>query len=650
MKKNILYILLTTALTAISLVGCSSSSEEKVVEDATIEEVTEEVAVEEDDPFAPKDWLDVNGNIIGTISYVTDDDTRTYTVDYQNLNGTTLELHGYDEYNNLMGKYFYNNYGTLTKSEVYETHLNVMLYSKLFNNNGIETIITSYEYDNMGLLLHSYENIASNGKLLSITDYEYDENDNLKSKTYTPKEIEYQPPASTFNYVYNDKNLLMEETSMSEGEINESYKYFYDDNDNLKKKIRLDTVSYEYTVTDYNNNGLSETVTGYSDMTGSILYRTTFDEYEMPLETIIYDEDGLEISKQTRTYNELHLLEEQCIYDEYGSLSDKLRCKYDEYGNLIREITYDPYNDLISLSYQYTYDEYGNRLTQTWYDENDTIQSIETVEYNEYGDTTIFKNEYTREDGNITDVLIYTYDENNNITSFEDYDENDNIEYNTIYDYDENGLCTSLITYDSYGDIITWEDTKYNDDALITRVNRFGADGTPMSWNVASYNEDNKIESYELYTLPDASSDTGTLAYYTEYIYNENGNLIYENQPSIDGNFAYQNNYTYDDKYNLTYVEKFRKLLETDEELSLSLLISRIFDDNNRMIESYLESDDGFEQEIITYGPEYRTKYIIDSSDSDSTTHTVKEFSYDQATNKVTEINTTNDITNTYIY
>lgn len=228
--------------------------------------------------------------------------------------------------------------------------------------------------------------------------------------------------------------------------------------------------------------------------------------------------------------------EEKVRYDENGNIV----AEFDENGNLVRDIQYDADGNITQrYTYQYDangdvvrcvfseHDEDGNIVKATIFDENDNISSIE--EYDTNGNC-IFETEYDAngdvvrrvfyehdEDGNI--VKATTHGENDSVSSIEEFDANGDVVRGVFYERDEDG---NLIGVQQYDKIENRSRAEIYSEGVLSAVFEINENGIRTeTW----YNSD------------------GTLGY--EDVYDNKGNVVSQIYYNADGSI----NIYSDEKY-----------------------------------------------------------------------------------------------------
>lgn len=351
----------------------------------------------------------------------------------------------------------------------------------------------------------------------SVTEYEYDEQGNLIRTT-----------VSNGNEYYNDRqeyeydtmgNLLREKTSYI-SEYSDSYseqthetEHEYDAAGNLLRSKSTETDVNDYTYEDYINGGMQEV--------HSVKTKTTEDEYE-------YDAAGKilrTVSNYVETYEDNQEDEDRVFIsaDEVsGQGTIEVLYEYDAAGNLIKETNTDSYEsevDAFSFTFIswtiYEYDAAGNLLKEShYYDWNpDSPDEWTEYEYDQAG------NLIQKSDENRT--YKYEYDAAGNLI-METYYNNGTEWERREYEYNEDGKQIKLNWYywdDGTGKVMLMSEREY--DAAGNEVVYRAYHDSPSAWN--------------------REVPVGSLAYWGEYTYDEEGNristIIYNADGSIDSQY-----------------------------------------------------------------------------------------------------------------
>lgn len=238
---------------------------------------------------------------------------------------------------------------------------------------------------------------------------------------------------------------------------------------------------------------------------------------------------------------------------------------YDESGKLIEKIEYTD-----SGLYQivlYTYDEDGNEIEKETKNPDGNLGSRTTSQYNEYGDVTYQKYEYSYKNQRKTEetTFSYQYDANGNIiektinnttlgtgwTIQYEFDSQNNVisetEYSTSFGMDHK----RTFRYDSQGNMV---EEKYDTDLMgqvlpYIYTYRYDEAGNLIEFDdgycidIMEYDSTEKIVKKE--SMSKGGGINSRIVY--EYKYDENGNLIGECGTRDDGVLVYSREISYFD-------------------------------------------------------------------------------------------------------
>jgi RHS repeat-associated protein len=459
-----------------------------------------------------------------------------------------------------------------------------------------------YEYDKYGNVISKTRKylVGEEGKQIKTT-YEYDLSGNLLGETTA--EVSQ---SSTYNkagkvitktdgngnvtiYEYDANLNVISETDPRETVTN----YFYDERNNLIRKEIDDVVQEEYTY-DLINNKITE-----KDELGLII-TNTYDinsnlVKQVNSSTNYIVENQYNLSKELARVIDNYNKETLYKYDMLDNVIEETEQKNDEteaittkakYDNLSNKIEttdgngnittyeYDSNNNLVEetnpklQTTTYTYDKNSNQLTETDY-LNNTLTNVydnldRLVEKFDQYDSRIEKLVYDdlgRQTESIDandNVIYYSYDNNNNITSKKDqeghkesyeYDENNNkVKYTdknnnvTNYEYNNKNELTKVInalleentyTYDNKGNMLTQTDPLNH-----TITFEYDINSNEISKIDQLGNEETKIY-YPNGLQETFTSNNGDVFTYT---YDIHGRLINENVGQEDIVYEYDNN------------------------------------------------------------------------------------------------------------
>ncbi|MBE6607046.1 MAG: RHS repeat protein [Ruminococcaceae bacterium] len=306
----------------------------------------------------------------------------------------------------------------------------------------------------------------------------------------------------------------------------------YKDSEELLKKFRyvLETIEYRTITTD--GTLVSGDPSIYTYTSDGLLSKNTFGER---VSEFIYDKNK----------NLIKTVSTDGLVREYS---------YDDMGNVIKDISYS--GETPMHGYEYSFDKSGNMIKKT------VLQNMNT-------DFDYLSTRFT---------VDYTYDENGKLITALETSSNGS-EYRVDYIYDENGR---LIREDEIIDdgMVTIVEYAYDEsDKILKETNYYNE-------YVIDYTYDAKGNLVE----EKRSGKSASLDYTYEYIYDENGLLVRENQLSYFGSVSKEVkitvDYTYDDAGNL-----IKKILDY-KRYGMIYTRTYLYDTNGNLIE-YSEATEG---------------------------------------------------------
>ncbi len=181
----------------------------------------------------------------------------------------------------------------------------------------------------------------------------------------------------------NEKGLLISEIKYYGDDTGEKTEYEYDEKDNVTAIIRYDEegllISREEIK--YNEKGNIIDRTTYSP-DKAILAKITFSLPENnQVEENEFDEKGVLVSKTLLKFNENGKELSSLQTTPQGKLIASVQNTYDERGNIIEKI----YKDFYSKTLKYSYNEKDNLTIQELYDDNGLLLRKNMFEYDEDG-------------------------------------------------------------------------------------------------------------------------------------------------------------------------------------------------------------------------------------------------------------------------
>ena len=418
--------------------------------------------------------------------------------------------------------------------------------------------VTNYSYDNLGRVTETIAPMSDSENMKTQTFYNA-AGDKAKDRVYTS--------ASEFrdtDYTYDNRHRVT--TVTSDGA---SYtKYFYDSLGNVSK-----------TVTGMTAADLDAGESEYSDSCAVTSY--TYAPYINSVSSVT-NPDG---TTHNYSYNYLGMLTDES-WTKNGNTSGEISYNYDGFGQLVSKTAGNK-------AETFRYDLLGNVV------ESNGENGKTNYSYDDFGR---LKTEKT--DSGI--VKKYTYDYNNNRTSFKVYTNYSDLQQDLSYVYDNLNRITSIKEGNS-----TVASYTYNDN------------GNLLSENNVAVKNDFVYNRAGMVLSKTVKNSAGTeLKNYT-YTYN------------LDGNVASYNglNYTYDNNNRLsavaegtsnkgyTFDNRGNRLSLNETGADVSDTVNYVYDTNNRILEKTFEN----EKESFAYdfrGNLY-LKTISKVSDTEETTRDV---------------------------
>lgn len=252
-----------------------------------------------------------------------------------------------------------------------------------------------------------------------------DETDWIEKSTYLVSESEYD----------NNGNLILAKTYGSTGDINEHYKYIYNEKNQMVHEINF------------------------------------FDDIEIVEERFCTYDDSGKIAEEKIAYQEGGENIINYFYDELGNLVKRQQCDVDgnieelelfefEGGKLKKNILFNDENKEVSR-HEFSYDENGNLLRNSFYSAEANENFVMENFYNEKGIREKSLRYNSKEQ--LVEKVIYTIDENENISEI--------IEENT------KSFKKTRFTYDQNNNVIKQEEFNNNDELLSNIERTFNDDG-----------------------------------------------------------------------------------------------------------------------------------------------------------------------------
>ncbi len=413
--------------------------------------------------------------------------------------------------------------------------------------------VTNYSYDNLGRVTETAAPMSDSENMKTQTFYNV-AGDKAKDRVYTSA-TEFRDT----DYTYDNRHRVT--TVTSDGV---SYtKYFYDSLGNVSK-----------TVTGMTAADLDAGESEYSDSCAVTSY--TYAPYINSVSSVT-NPDG---TTHNYSYNYLGMLTDES-WTKNGNTSGEISYNYDGFGQLVSKTA-------------------GNKAETFRYDLLGNV-----VESNgENGKTNYFYDDFGRlktEKNDSGIVKKYTYDYNNNRTSFKVYTNYSDLQQDLSYVYDNLNRITSIkegnstvasYTYNDNGNLLSENNVAVKNDFVYNRAGMVlsktvkNSAGTELKNYTYTYNLDGNVASYNglNYTYDD-NNRLSAVAEGTSnkgYTFDNRGNRLSLNETGADVsdtvNYVYDTNnrilertfgdekdsFAYDDRGNL-YLKTISKVSDSDE-------------------------------------------------------------------------------------
>lgn len=278
----------------------------------------------------------------------------------------------------------------------------------------------------------------------------------------------------------------------------------------MEKKIRLIKTFIKQSQEDV--SGYLAMIREY-DINGNHIFTKEYDEENNVLfeNKLSFNENNKLISDETINYQ-----------DNYG---EKRNCSYDADGKLRSErIEYE--GGWFSVK-KYERDFENKTLRILSLDENDELEEITEIVYNEKGD--IVSHKEFDEDNKQKQMTVNTYRDDGILILKEEYTNSKKPDKIHHYFYNESGKITAVQTLNSSGRQIDWVKLEYDENGLpISQLNMSGAKIT------LNHDIENRaiIESH--------LNSAGKLLSIVKTIRDEDGNLIEEHADDIVKTYVYE--------------------------------------------------------------------------------------------------------------
>lgn len=376
--------------------------------------------------------------------------------------------------------------------------------------------------------------------------------------------------------------IMNADVYLAEGKYEEAvsvldYGVSYVDSDTLKNR-RAEVLDHIYILckTSY----LNDTVTSMSNYAedGSDLATYYFDESGQISSYIAYDGKGNIIEEGYPLHNEYvvytyddEVLRTVTTYDDAGNSCSEISYEYDANGNIISFVNIGATDSIVISTGVYTYDEQGRLIKEH-------ISLIdEDVDY----------------------INECAYDDENNLISYKEIF-NGEVTLWEGYEYGEDGLMSANLEYDKKGELVSKSTFAYDEvtNNILQNI-IYDAAGNMTDYSEYAYDEEGRMItgifcSYDLNgnVLWDSSSS---------YVYNEMGDVVYENHSSVTDGTSSDNTYEYDYNEN---GDKISVKTYLDGEFTVAYKYS--YDYFGNMVEEHIYGSDG------TFDNRYVFEYVYD--------------------------------------
>ena len=413
--------------------------------------------------------------------------------------------------------------------------------------------VTNYSYDNLGRVTETVSPMSDSENMKTQTFYNA-AGDKAKDRVYTSA-TEFRDT----DYTYDNRHRVS--TVTSDGV---SYtKYFYDSLGNVSK-----------TVTGMTAADLDAGESEYSDSCAVTSY--TYAPYINSVSSVT-NPDG---TTHNYSYNYLGMLTDES-WTKNGNTSGEISYNYDGFGQLVSKTAGNKADT-------FKYDLLGNVV------ESNGENGKTNYSYDDLG-----RLKTEKSDSGI--VKKYTYDYNNNRTSFKVYTNYSDLQQDLSYVYDNLNRITSIkegnstvasYTYNDNGNLLSennvavMNDFVYNRAGMVLSKTVKNSAGTQLKNYTYTYNLDGNVASYNgLNYTYDNNNRLSAVAEGTSnkgYTFDNRGNRLSLNETGADVsdtvNYVYDTNnrilertfgdekdsFAYDDRGNL-YLKTISKVSDSDE-------------------------------------------------------------------------------------
>jgi hypothetical protein len=237
------------------------------------------------------------------------------------------------------------------------------------SKTGTKTSVTTYTTSGDIFQVSAYNNA---GQVVNVEKYNYDTRGNKIEYTRNSADNSYQK-----KWVYNDKNLLIEESGF-DGVENFRNTYGYNEKAEMTEiRYLKQTVLREKRL--FNKNGNTTTVSVYNS--GGIITSQVILKYDISgnlAEETVYGVNQNELEKKTYNYDAKENLKEEAKY-KLDKITLKTNYTYNNSGNLV-EIAEESAGAPKFVKKTLTYDDKGNLIQIKW--RRKGADEFNTISYN----------------------------------------------------------------------------------------------------------------------------------------------------------------------------------------------------------------------------------------------------------------------------
>lgn len=257
-------------------------------------------------------------------------------------------------------------------------------------------------------------------------------------------------------------------------------------------------------------------------------------------------------------------------YYKDGQVIQSVKYTITEEGKILAESTYYLEDNRTETAFL-TLTDTGNLLSAEYY--TDTVLTHRDI----YGGTLVAETIYYDEAQNITNRVVYEYNDAKQLLTQTEYDKNNNIQERIVNQYNNKNLLTKTIQYDGAGKILEYDTYNYDLSNNPIKQVTYAGDGTMKRQLLKVFNDKNQI------TKETNLNADGSIAYCYGYDYDEKGysskTIVYNTQ-----------NTAFIDEYTLFTRNESGTIIESD-----------IYNSTNTLIEKSKFNDAGFLTELFKF-------------------------------------------------